>query len=89
MEARLTWIGECVTGKKQPPIGLQAAGEGKTSIDCMDRCSHWTDQERPCPTKGRVERIGGRIVIALSADGQLIALLDRANGRGDALAGVD
>jgi hypothetical protein len=28
--------------------------------------------------KGRVERLGGWIVIALSADGQLIALLDQS-----------
>jgi hypothetical protein len=76
---RWNYVGwRCVAGKKQPPSGCRAAGEGKTSIDCMDRCSQWPDQERPCSTKERVERLGYWIVIALSADGQLIALLNKA-----------
>jgi hypothetical protein len=49
---------------------------GKDLIDCMDTCSQWLEEERPCPTNGRVERVAGRIVTALSAEGQLIALLD-------------
>src|ERR1700732_2893523 len=47
-------------------------------IDCMDRCSQWPDEERPSPINGRVERVVGRIVIVLSAEGQLIALVDKA-----------
>jgi hypothetical protein len=79
---RWNYVGwRCVAGKKQPPSGCRAAGEGKTSIDCMDRCSQWPDQERPCPTKERVERLVGGIVIALSAEGQLIALLGKARVR--------
>jgi hypothetical protein len=61
---------------KKSRLKVQAAGERRHWFDCMDRCSHWPDQERLCPTKKRVERTMGRIVMVLSGEGQLIALLD-------------
>jgi hypothetical protein len=64
-----------VGDKKQPPNDRRRLEWVRHLIDCMDRCSQWPDQERPCPINGRVERVVGRIVMALSAEGQLIALL--------------
>jgi hypothetical protein len=63
--------------KKAAAHWFAGGWRGKTQIDCMDRCSQWPEEERPCPAKVRVERVAGRIVIALSATGQLIALLDK------------
>ena len=63
--------------KKAAARWLQAAERVKTLIDCIDRCSQWPDEERPCPTNGRVDRVAGGIVTAVSAEGQLIALLHK------------
>jgi hypothetical protein len=76
--------GACgVAGKKQPPNGRRRLEWVRQLIDRTDRCSQWPDQERPCPINGRVERVVGRIVMALSAEGQLIAFIEKATG-GDA-----
>jgi hypothetical protein len=76
-------------GKKQPPIRLQAAGEDKTLIDRTDSCSQWPEEESPCPVNVRVERGVSGIVIALSAESQLLALLDIGGTDADALAEID
>jgi hypothetical protein len=81
MEERLcvdVRLGNVSRAKSSRPLVCRRLERVRLWIDCMDRCSRWPDQERPCPTKVRVERLGGGIVIALSADGQLIALIDMA-----------
>src|SRR5947209_8340228 len=70
---------ECAADKSSRPVVAGRLEEARQLIDCMDRCSQSPDQERPCPAIRSVERSVSPIVIAVSAQGQLIALLELAD----------
>ena len=52
--------GECVAGKKQPPVGLQAAGEGKTLDRLHGQMQSIAGPGAPMSDKGKGRAIGER-----------------------------
>ena len=76
-DQRAHHIGENRAAKKSSrPVVAGRLEEARQLIDCMDRRSQSPDEERPRPAIRSVERSVSPIVIAVSAQGQLIALLD-------------
>jgi hypothetical protein len=67
------WV-TLLRAKGSRPLVCRRLERVKTSIDCMDKCSQ-AGPEAPMSDERRVERLGDRIVMALSEDSQLIALL--------------